>query len=383
MKILYVSDVHEEYEKLKKVEEFRKDTNPDLVMLSGDFLDIGVNSEYFDVLRSNIAYYLQRNFKEDDFPYPEQYLRALPHIAEYMKDDKEGTRNTRWLAQEYLEVLDKIEEAFKKKYKDLTKIVESEFLMLPGNYDIDLDKINKKRNFHKKVRNIKGFKIAGYGSANDPWLGTAIVPLGIPHELTIPFFEQTDGQGKLVKSEAKKFFEQKKPDIAFTYMPPRGLRDLMMSPLQIKELVKKNIIIPPEIILQERGVASDQKDYYYFLKNEILFNHHGEMLKRHIQKGSPGLREYLEQGFTKLLCCGHVHECVGVEKLNTEKGQVVVFNGGSLIDGYFSEIFLNDENKKLESITLYQLKEEEIIINTRGLSKKIFIAKTADEYTFG
>lgn len=416
MKILYVSDVHEEYGKLNKVEEFRKDSNPDIFMISGDILDRGTGDEmlnrYFNSLRAEIAYYLQRNFGIEDFAYPEQYLRSLPDIARWMKDDKDGLKRTKRLAESYLKVLDKIEGELKKKYKKLTKIVSPEFLILPGNYDLDMDKVNKKRNLHKRVKNIKGFKIAGYGSANNPWLNEdaksikedlkkalfyevnpslwlahaimasqAIIPFDIPGELTVPFFEQTDEKGRVVKSEAKRFFEQRKPDIAFTHMPPRGLRDIVMRPEELSEMIKKGILINPDDILQDKGIASDKRDYYSYLKNEILFSPNGEFLKRQLQQGSLGLREYLEQGFTKLLCCGHVHECIGVESLHTEKGVARVFNGGSLVDGYFSEITLNDKTKDLESIIIYQLTEKEgLIIPGRGKVPTELEVKPVEEY---
>lgn len=76
--------------------------------------------------------------------------------------------------------------------------------------------------------------------------------------------------------------------------------------------------------------------------------------------GSPGLLRYLQQGFTKVLCCGHIHESVGVEKIESNNGQVVIFNAGSLKQGYFGEISI-DENKNLEKIALYRIKGKLIL----------------------
>ena len=82
------------------------------------------------------------------------------------------------------------------------------------------------------------------------------------------------------------------------------------------------------------------------------------MMKHLEDTGGPGLTQYLIQGHTKLICCGHIHESVGVDKMKIEDEQVLVFNGGSLGDGYFGEIHIDDETKKIDKIELYQIKEK-------------------------
>ena len=94
MKILYATDIHENYENLEMLEEFRKDSKPDLEVLAGDYINVGFESEYdfqkYMYFRSAIAHFLQLNFKPEDFPSPEQYVRAVPYIAEHMVKDKDG-----------------------------------------------------------------------------------------------------------------------------------------------------------------------------------------------------------------------------------------------------------------------------------------------------
>lgn len=352
MKILYASDMHADFDKLEIFCEYAKKSDPDLIMASGDIQDIAYNdkmlSKRHHILSKILFDYMIRTESGLKRLTPYEVTRALPIIAEKIYE-KPSDKNLEELAEEYLKSLDFFEGNMDLRYDLAKSILDKtglEYKALPGNHDKDLQMTClKETDMHKKTLEKNGIIISCFGGANDFQYGD-VVPFGIPVELTIPFNEYTNSEGKIV-SEIFNFLIREKPDIAFTHIPPRGIRDLAVNPV-IRHSRDDNIIR----LLRQGGPALLD----YVIKN----GNSKEYLKR---GGSLGLEKYLQQGFTKIVCCGHIHESIGAEKIDTDKGPVIIFNAGSLKEGYFSEVSIDEDTKKLDKISLYKIKGKLLLLS--------------------
>lgn len=325
MKILYVSDIHASVDNLNIFAEYAKKTKPDMMIIAGDLVNFGLSNgttlepiceEYHPALHQEL-FNILANYAQHNEPGLKRlnnmsdFVRTIPIIAEKIYQAQPNNQ-LEVLVEKYLSILDFAEGNMDIQYdlfKDILDRTGIEYYSLPGNYDKDLQETKLKENdLHKKTITKDGLKISGFGGANDLEGGEIIART--PLELTVQYKEYYNPAGKLV-SEAFNFLIKEKPDIAFTHIPPRGIRDFIKHPKT------------------------------------------GEL----IGKGSPGLTQYITQGHTNLLCCGHMHGAVGLDKIDTEnEGSALVFNGGTLKQGYFAEISINDKTKKCDKIDLYQIK---------------------------
>jgi len=339
MKIVYISDVHSDFDKFGIAMEYAKKVKPDLIQISGDIIDFSLrNPKRFQKhtqLAQALMLYAQNNEPGLRRLTPYEIPRALPIIAEKIYENPPN-ENLEGLVKAYLTSLDFAEGNMDIQYdllKDIADKTGIDYNVLAGNYDKDLQLSSlREKDLHKKTIERNGIIISGFGGANDFQRGN-VVPFGIPPELTIPFNEYPNRAGQTI-SEIFNFLTEEKPDVAFTHAPPKGFRDLMKDP-QTGQLV---------------------------------------------EKGSPGLTKYLQQGDTKILCCGHMHESVGVKKMITDKGPVIIFNGGSLRDGYFGEIIIDDKTKKMDKISLYQIKGKLILLSDLEQNLDVDNVKLLMEY---
>jgi len=351
MKILYATDIHAGFDKLGILCEYAKKSNPDLLVVSGDLADVAFNDaklfERHSILTKIVWEYMIRSEPGLKRLTPYEATRALPIVAEKIYENPQS-EDLEKIVEHYLNSLDFFEGNMDLQYDLVKTILEKQGLdyhLIPGNHDKDLQAtVLKDRDMHKKTLEKNGLTLSFFGGANDIQYGD-VVPFGTPAELTMPFNEYVNREGKLV-SEIFNFLIKEKPDIAFTHIPPVNIRDLAVHPgiIHLGDEKVKHLFRQGGPALLGYVQRSGSQELTKFLK----------------KGGSPGLLKYLQQGFTKVLCCGHIHESVGVEKIDANNGSVVIFNAGSLKQGYFGEISI-DENKSLEKIALYRIKGKLIL----------------------
>ncbi len=372
MKILYVTDLHNEFDKFRIILEYAQKSRPDLLVTSGDLIDFAFMKyekgrmtplsrlypfEAHQQMAEILMQYTQQTEPRLVKLSPLERIRTLPIVAEKIIDNPlEGIpEGLEELAERYLSSLDWAEGNMDIQYDLLQSLLKESGIkskVIPGNYDKDLQETSlSEEDLHKKVMEHKNIKIAGFGGANDFLYGD-IIPPGIPVEITIPFNEYKDPLGRTI-SEIFNYMIKEKPDIAFTHIPPKGLTDFVFDNSHLQILINKGIL----------SKHSSQEEIQHALEDPNI--------RSMFEKGSPGLRSYIEQGHTKLLCCGHIHGGVGVQKIDTQKGPVLIFNGGSLKKGYFGEITLNDETGEVEKIELYQIKSKLIALSDEDFNPKL------------
>ncbi len=141
-----------------------------------------------------------------------EYSKAREGIEDEMKKLKDGL-------QAHEEKYTKIAEAnMQTMYEEIKKIMtRTDYLALPGNHDGKcLEEIMKEESLHKKVKEVGGLKIAGYG-------GAAIIMPIVPSVFTEFIEREVEQNGNRgVLSEPMIFLLEKSPDIAVTHEVPLG-----------------------------------------------------------------------------------------------------------------------------------------------------------------
>jgi len=189
-----------------------------------------------------------------------------------------------------------------QKYKVLENILSiksnSQIYVLPGNYDMNLRfTALHERDLHMQWHEINGIKFAGYGGA-DIWSA------GIPERYIIRYQAGIKVPDK--NNEMYLFFKAVKPDFIITHQPAHGIHDR----------------------LSWKGPS-----------------------------GSPALRTYCENSRVKACMTGHIHEDWGFFQsdntlyLNPSNfGEVTTTKGEVAEGGFFYEITLDDEDKKISRV---------------------------------
>jgi len=229
-------------------------------------------------------------------------------------------------AAEYVALCRRAEAYLLKSYDRLERILGSHrgktVHLIPGNYDMDLGRTALgARDLHLKSLDVGRWRVAGYG-------GAKVKTPGLPDHLQVPFIEATGG-GSL-RSEALDFFRRVKPDVLLVHEPPYGYLDR-----------------PPG----------------------------------HDHSGSPGIREYVDEGGARLVLSGHYHENWGAAY---SKG-TCFFNPssfGSTVEvsrvrpgGYFFDLILGEEGVSVA--TLRQMDRRRVYdiadyrVGERGISTVI------------
>ncbi|MBU4501536.1 MAG: hypothetical protein KKA79_03015 [Nanoarchaeota archaeon] len=366
MKILYISDVHAAVDNLNIVMEYTKENTPDMAVVSGDLVDfgflkkgIGIHPETNQrILVRDIPIYEPYTLEKYQnlfgflFDYAQRHEEGMQRLSniydmtravyivaekisqnppeELSEDDIEQLKefkldrefdNIEDIVDYYLSIVDFAEGNMDIQYDCIKDILDRSgvnYHVLPGNYDKDIQETSlKDKDIHRKTLDKDGLIISCFGGANDFERGDIAIE-GIPLEITVPFKEYVSRMRTTI-SEVFNFLIEEKPDIAFTHIPPRGNE-------------------------MDIGLAKRDPPMQHPQTKQAMF------------KGSPGLTAYVKQGFTKLICCGHMHGGVGASNVKTEDGLAVVLNAGSLDHGYFTEINIDDETKEVDSINLYQIK---------------------------
>ena len=252
MKVLYVTDIHDDVRSLRSIVSRRQ---ADLLLLSGDLIYKAFFTEdklYSFLEVQETLYSYLRQVSRTDTPY-ELTLEILRCPGDYSEDLVE-------IAKDYRILFQKAALNMKAKYftmrSVLEKYAEAPFLLIPGNYDMDLQYTPLyEYDMHKKNYYMDDIHIGGYG-------GAPIITPGIPEMLSVAFNEHQD-EGKLF-SEPKSFFEQEQPDILMIHNPAYGTLD---------------------------------------------------KIPQYGRCGSMGIREYIDDYSPAIVLSGHVHEDYGLVRI--------------------------------------------------------------------
>lgn len=300
MRIVFVTDIHGSLQSLKILLET---TRADLYLIGGDLLKGAFRStknlfrfselqQRFNLLKCRLrTEVMTRTFVESRLDAADADEKEKARAREYL-------RLHRLAGRTMLRDLNKLEDL-------LSSFPHKRILVLPGNYDMDLEETDlRERNLHRKTLSVDGVRIAGYGSAK-------VTTPGIPEDLAIPFQEYKTGGGLF--SEPRDFFSEARPDLVVLHMPPFGFLDRLRA--------------------------------------------YGHL-------GSVGVRDYIDQFPPNMVLCGHMHESWGVERL----GRTVLVNPsnfgmipnvmGEKRGGYFFDFILEDTFYRIG--TLRQLERGKI-----------------------
>jgi len=213
MEILYLSDVHDAFDRVK---ELLARTDADVYIVAGDLIDRPFYTEAlaarfrrrqssFSALRHRLGY---GEMTVDDF------VDALLERG----DLPEEVRNE---AAVFREETVRGRRVMQQKYKILESILRlkpsSRILCLPGNYDMDLQYTSlHERDLHRHWVQAGELRIAGYGGAD-------IFTPGIPQEYAVKYRADRGA------SEMVRFFGEARPDIVVTHKPAHGVLDHLPS----------------------------------------------------------------------------------------------------------------------------------------------------------
>lgn len=325
MRIIYLTDIHDAFSNVEKV---LQQTQADLYLIAGDLA-----YNLFPTYASAWSFIeLQEYFgkiKKTSSPALNLYKIA----QDIIRKDKETSDENRQKAVDYIMMSDDVKRRLRNKYEKLAAIFRKfsgkRIAVIPGNYDLDLDLTALAEwNLHLDSIVCDGLKIAGYGGAN-------VETPGVPDHLSVPFREFFQ-EGRLV-SEPYDFFCLEKPDILLTHQPPFGLMDI---------------------------------------------------LSRHGNVGSVGIRNYIDESAPKAVLCGHLHEAWGCRY---QKGTFVLnpSNFGRFVEvkrvkkgGYFFDVIIDEGG--LQVATLRKLEGRHILdladyVRTEGMLHELIL----DEYHVG
>jgi len=338
MKIFYGTDMHDDFDSLILFYEFAKANDADLIIVSGDLADDTIpienleqRNELFTQMKSLAMHALQSRPWIKDLTVYEMF-NAMPIIAQELIQQHHQPDYVKNLAKGYLDNLKKALPEMERTYHKLNIMANDNVLFIPGDYDRDIQLLDERFNalkqadMHKKSREIKGVKIAGYGGACGQDFGPVAFRT-VPLEITVAFNEGIRQTGSSIEgtlehelvSEPRKFLMQEQPHIAIVHNPPQGYLDTVVVP-------------GPQGPVEQHT-------------------------------GSIGLREYAESGLANIILCGHIHEAKGIVFAHSEDYSAlptVLINPGNLgrhlvSSGLvnFAEIMVDDETKRFESATFY------------------------------
>ncbi|MBN1381126.1 MAG: metallophosphoesterase [Deltaproteobacteria bacterium] len=322
MRIIYVTDIHDAFNNLERVFQM---TNADLYLVAGDL----VYSLFSSYDRAWQFIELQESFNKIK---KTQALEGnLYTIAnDIIRRENSVSEEQRRQAVDYVRLSDDAQRRLQKKYEQIAaifaKFPEKQVAVIPGNYDMDLNVTALKNwNLHGQSMVFDGMTISGYG-------GAGVTTPGVPDHLSVPFNEFYR-EGKL-SSEPYDFFKEEKPDILLIHHPPYGFMDI---------------------------------------------------LPRHGNIGSVGIRNFIDESSPKVVFCGHLHEAWGCRYhqgtffLNPSNfGRFVEVNRVKK-GGYFFDLII--EKKTLQVATLRKLEGSRLLdladyLLTEGELRKLIL----DEY---
>jgi uncharacterized protein len=302
MKIIYATDIHGDFEKVKNL---LGETVADVYIIAGDLIDIpfynmGTSIRYHEIQsyfhglrrRMGAEHMLIEDFVDD--------LLEDPNVTEEVEE--KGTR--------FQQLTIRARRVMQQKYKVLKNIFFSKstakIFCLPGNYDMDLKYTSlHDTDLHLHWYHLDSLKICGYGGA-DVWTS------GIPERYIVDY---KAGMGINEKhNEMYRFFRAVKPDVIVTHQPAYGVNDRT--------------------------------------------TYGGPF-------GSPALRSYCENNQVMLCLTGHAHDAWGVKPLAgtlylnpSNFGEVTQTTGEVTEGGFFYQIEI--EGREVQKIIFRKIMDEKI-----------------------
>jgi len=312
MKIIYLTDIHDD---LKTLRCIIQSTETDLYILSGDLIYKAFYTEekLYEFVSLQEEFYNEMKRKGyTDSPYIESTL--------IMNSPQKYSAKKVMKAKLYRRLFEQASINMKEKYLTiaslLDKYAKAPVIMIPGNYDMDLQYTAlKKYNWHKKSSLINHIQFSAYG-------GAPVATSGIPELLSV-IFDEYYMNGSL-RSEPRDFFLKNQADVIISHQPAFGTLDKISG----------------------------------------LGNH-----------GSHGIRDYIENNEPLLALSGHIHEDYGIKKvqntycINPSNFGTVDSIYGEEPGGYFCSITLDTnrsnvktpKKNKLSQVILHKAKKKNII----------------------
>jgi uncharacterized protein len=211
MHLIFAADIHHDYRRLGALLE---NTNADLYLFGGDLV-------YRAFHRHAQAYRfmeLEQTLRRGLGIRPEGQDTPRETLFEKVRSVTRQSpgSGTMALAEEYLTLCRRAEKYLLRSYRRLSRLLdtfpEKEVYLIPGNYDMDLDRTAlRERNLHLRGVTKAGFRIAGFGGAR------AKTP-GIPDHLQVPYDENKG---------SRQILDALDPEILLLHEPPYGYLDLI------------------------------------------------------------------------------------------------------------------------------------------------------------
>lgn len=201
VKFIHISDIHGGFADLETIRKYAEKAKADAVLFSGDMLGPCISGPQAQEMNNHLETIVNSIPKDKKF-------KSLDEFLQYCEKNPE----TKEAAKGYRAIEKKFDEKAKAHYTEAKKAI-SQFskpvLMVPGNWD-STQFLEEFKNYciHGKVAEIKGLRIAGYGSAN-------VIPKMLPQTRFVYYDE----------SEFSEFLNQAKPDVILSHMPPKGIVD--------------------------------------------------------------------------------------------------------------------------------------------------------------
>ncbi|MBU4070076.1 MAG: metallophosphoesterase family protein [Nanoarchaeota archaeon] len=210
MKIMAMSDIHGDFETFDKALKVVKQSDADVLTISGDILGSMLNEEETESFMKKL--YLMRNLGEQVYHQTNGKINTFKEFKKFLKSDNlELPYDVKSDVEKYLQFEESIKERqilqyneFKERFNDL----EKKIVLVPGNWDGScIDSVLHKENIHNKgSKNINGIEIVGYGGSN-------LMPQGLSEDAMTEF----DGDEAF-----SHFSNYEDAEVILTHECPRG-----------------------------------------------------------------------------------------------------------------------------------------------------------------
>lgn len=302
MRIIYATDIHGDFEKVKTL---LYTTTADVYILAGDLIDIPFYSMDSSIRYHELQSYfngLRRKMGKEDV--------LIEDFVDNLLENPDVDDETQETGTRFQQYTIRARRVMQQKYKVLKNIINTRhkphILCIPGNYDMDLKFTSMHDNdLHLHRVQLDGLKLSGYG-------GAAVWTAGIPERYIVKY-QAGIGEDE-TNNEMYRFFRAVKPDIIVAHQPAYGIHDT----------------VPPG----------------------------GPV-------GSPSLRTFCEDNDVLLCLTGHAHDAWGVRRsdntlyLNPSNfGKVTTASGEISEGGFFYQIEI--KNKAVEKIVFRKICNEKV-----------------------
>ncbi|HOJ13287.1 MAG TPA: metallophosphoesterase [Deltaproteobacteria bacterium] len=217
MKIIYLTDIHGDFERMKSV---LSETVANVYIIGGDLIDIPFYS-----METSIRYHELQSFFHGLRMKMGQEDRLLEDFVDQLLEQPDVPEDVQDKGTMYQQYTIRARRVMQQKYKVLKNLVSmkkaSTVLFLPGNYDMDLKYTAlHDHDLHLHWYAIGDVRICGYG-------GAEVRTPGIPERYIVRYLEGLSPRGRKngKKNEMYSFFRVVKPHIIVAHQPAYGIND--------------------------------------------------------------------------------------------------------------------------------------------------------------